>query len=138
MRFCTFAFSAALTLIGVKNGWKMHEKEKKEVLSSANYVFALKPHLLQMEYIFSALRMLLCLLRQLPLNVTALAKVYIFSVSLTSFLVRKGLKMVFVGLLSWHMTSLRVLMNNRRRSTMYMDIVTHRNTTMMIFGTIKG
>ena len=30
----------------------MHEKEKKEVLSSANYVFALKPHLLQMEYIF--------------------------------------------------------------------------------------
>ena len=39
---------------------------------------------------FSALRMLLCLLRQLPLNVTALAKVYIFSVSLTSFLVRKG------------------------------------------------
>lgn len=117
----------------------MHEKEKKEVFSSANYVFALKPHLLnQMEYIFSALRMLLCLLRQLPLNVTALAKVYIFSVSLTSFLVRKGLKMVFVGLLSWHMTSLRGLMNNRRRSTMYMDIVTHRNTTMMIFGTIKG
>ena len=52
MRFCTFAFSAALTLIGVKNGWKMHEKEKKEVFSSANYVFALKPHLLQMEYIF--------------------------------------------------------------------------------------
>ena len=60
----------------------MHEKEKKEVFSSANYVFALKPHLLnQMEYIFSALRMLLCLLRQLPLNVTALAKVYIFCFS---------------------------------------------------------
>ena len=30
---------------------------------------------------FSALRMLLCLLRQLPLNVTALAKVYIFCFS---------------------------------------------------------
>ena len=46
---------------------------------------------------FSALRMLLCLLRQLPLNVTALAKVYIFSVSLTSFLVfgQKGLKIGF-------------------------------------------
>ena len=117
----------------------MHEKEKKEVFSSANYVFALKPHLLQMEYIFFGVaNATLSSTPITPLNVTALAKVYIFSVSLTSFLVRKGLKMVFVGLLSWHMTSLRGLMNNRRRSTMYMDIVTHRNTTMMIFGTIKG
>ena len=123
----------------MKNGWKMHEKEKKEVFSLLQITFLLSNRISsKWNIFFSALRMLLCLLRQLPLNVTALAKVYIFSVSLTSFLVRKGLKMVFVGLLSWHMTSLRGLMNNRRRSTMYMDIVTHRNTTMMIFGTIKG
>ena len=116
----------------------MHEKEKKEVFSSANYVFALKPHLLQMEYIFFSVANATLSSTPITSECDSFWLKFIFSETLTSFLVRKGLKMVFVGLLSWHMTSLRGLMNNRRRSTMYMDIVTHRNTTMMIFGTIKG
>ena len=104
----------------------------------------------QMEYF---LGMLLCLLRQLPgwRNLWLWQCETAKSLYFVSFLgcipwppsqgksrEENDRKPLHSGLFCLYlMTSLRGLMNNR--SWVYMDIVTHRNPTMMmIFGTIKG